>query len=297
MSTSEKLKAVTDPEIPQEDLQADEDFERLKELEGAEPPAPAEPSGPASSSIPASEAPPSGGRMRGESRGDPAIALREKNREISELKKQLQVTDARTRALLEKVFASQPPPPPPPNVNDDPVGYLRHREDYTEARLAQLVNRQTQMEVENFRGKTNEAGRASFEDWDQATAHLQTQLRDLYIDLGYDPVTAHNEMVGHVTQALVLAAQTGRSPHEVVYGMARRFGYGSAAGGRGGARLDQIRRGTEAARSLGGAGGRRGAGRGTPSPSDIRGMSEEEFLSLCDDPAAWRAAIEQAEKG
>lgn len=279
---------------------------QLKEAEGVEPetkasdaaPDAEEPKEPGTKADGAAPSPDAAGKPSAP--GDPAKALKEKNREISELRKQIKGHESKVNQILEALRAkAEKDAPPEPDLDKEPVEYVRRREQVNEERYRQLAERQRFIETENFRTQVNETGRGSYQDWDAATADLQTRLKGLYEDLGFEGVDAHNQMVARVTEIILGANERGKNPAEVIYNTAKRMGYAANGNGDQNAtkKLEAIKGGVTAAKSLAATGGNK-PGKGNPSAAEILKMSPEELAAFTDGIEGsknWKAVIEALE--
>lgn len=257
--------------------------------------------------------------------GDPKVAIREKNRQIAEFKKErkeyetkLQEMQTRYEQRLEQMLemhagkktgegegaAKEQFDPSKLDWENDPIGSLERSQTHNREVTERLAEQQQQIAMHNqlqqFSHDVNNAGsRAYGENWDAATVHLKQVIFDTVREQGGSEADAAAEANRQVSQIALGAAQNRRTPHEVLYKTAERFGFkppeAAASNGNGKppakdkekkspSQLEQIRRAKKAAEGSGGSGGGRQAPSGIPTPQEVFAMSPEEFAAFNSDP-------------
>ena len=217
----------------------------------------------------------------------PYQALQEERRMRQQLARERAELEQRmeTRlAEIQKSLAPQPPAAPDPNA--DPVGYLTHQQQHVVQRVDQLAQ-QTQQAQQQAQLAAIErdlasrivsaenAFRSTAPDYDKALSHLHSlRVKELQV-LGHDEATAQEQSVKELRQAAFFHAAHGRSPAEVMYGLAKVRGYGATQAPvvTPAEQMQMAQRGTQAATSLGGGGGTAGK----LDAKALLAMSDEEF--------------------
>lgn len=217
----------------------------------------------------------------------PYQALQEERRMRQQLARERVEMEQRVEKRLEALqqqLAPQPPAAPDPTT--DPVGFLAHQQQTVSQQVDQLTrqHQQTQQQAQMAAAEqqltsrivqSEAAFRASAPDYDQALGHLHSlRVKELQV-LGSDEAAAHEQSVRELRQAAFFHAAHGRSPAEVMYGLAKVRGYGppQAPAVTPAEQMAMAQRGTQAAASLGGGGGT--AGR--LDAKALLAMSDEEF--------------------
>lgn len=189
----------------------------------------------------------------------------------------------------------QEQPKGPPNPEDDIFEYLKYQAQQTDA-LRNQLNQTTQMtEAQRAQQYVMATYQQDFQqhnrqapDTMQAYEYLaNTRRRELAMMGWDDPAQQTQQLVQEEMNIVQFALQNGRSPTEIIYGLAKERGYVPAstavpppsanASNGNGAALDRIAQSQAANMSLGAVPG--GAVRAM-TPADLASMSESDFWNL-----------------
>lgn len=150
--------------------------------------------------------------------------------------------EASIARLSEKISAPPPPAPAPapPNPQTDPLGSMMHQlAQVTKAvdTLQQNLTQQTQQAAQsaeftqfatNLQNVRNEFTKAT-PDFPDAYKHLRTARADDYRDVG----VPEDQIARALLQDEIAVAQNaiaqGKNPAQVIYNMAKRYGYAAKA--------------------------------------------------------------------
>lgn len=220
----------------------------------------------------------------------PYQALQEERRMRQQLARERAEMEQRVEqrlAALQQQLA--PPPPAPPDPTTDPVGFLAHQQQTVSQQVEQLARQQqaAQQQAQIAAAEQQLARkilqaeaefRTQAPDYDNALSHLHAlRVRELQV-LGHDEAAAQEQSLRELKQAAFVHAAHGRSPAEVMYGLAKVRGYASkpqAPTVTPAEQMQMAQRGTQAATSLGGGGGTAGK----LDAKALLAMSDEEFAA------------------
>lgn len=156
-----------------------------------------------------------------------------------------------------------------PTMDSDPAGYLQQQVEQVNRKLAEIQQReqaqQQVAQVTNWYANQAAQFKASQPDFDAAYAHHNQARVSQLIEAGLSPEQAGARLQQEEMQLAIFAAQSGRNPAQMVYGMAVANGYrpgakeapkpAQPATPAAAQKLEQIQRGVEAAKSMSTAGG------------------------------------------
>ena len=183
---------------------------------------------------------------------DNALKLAEANRKA--LEKQLQDLQGKVTELTRT---------PAPDPETDPLGYINHQMKQLQDQIAGLVNKQTEtaqlteqqqqqqafINTVNTQIKTFEAANPDYQD---AYRHMIQMRTQDYLDSGMTPTEAKAAVSQDELAIAARALQQNKNPAEIVYGMAKRYGYQKAAEKveTPENKLEKIRQGHEASKTI-----------------------------------------------
>lgn len=201
----------------------------------------------------------------------------------------------------------QTPQPQIPPMETDPVGHLTARLRQTEQQLADLARAAQGRSSQDQQAQIAQAlqmrtiameneFRAKAPDYDNAARYLaEARHKQLTIAGVTDPAERQAFLAQEAFSLAARAAQTNRNPAEIVYDLAKSFGYTPPAAAAPPApeaadRIQAITQGQAQARTLGNA---RGVGPAGVTAQTLAAMSEEEFLAFAKKatPAQLRAVM------
>lgn len=210
---------------------------------------------------------------KAEDRKVPLAALREErqrrqqlDQELARIREQNARMEERFKALAERF---QQPQEPEPKFEEDPAGYLRHKAETTEQRLARLqqeqeASRQSAAQQEAMVRFQQQfmADEAAFAqeapDYYDAVNHLRETWTKQFQAAGFDPMTTAHMIQNQIIQVSHLAAQRGITPPQAFYQAAKATGFQQqkqAAPANPAANLQRVSNGQRAAAGLGPSGG------------------------------------------
>ena len=183
---------------------------------------------------------------------DNALKLAEANRKA--LEKQLEDLKGKVTELTRT---------PAPDPETDPLGYINHQMKQLQDQIAGLVNKQTetaqlteqQQQQQAFIGTVNQQIKA-FEavnpDYQEAYRHMIQMRTQDYLDSGMTPTEAKAAVSQDELSIAARALQQNKNPAEIVYGMAKRYGYQKADAKTETTenKLEKIRQGQEASKTV-----------------------------------------------
>lgn len=240
-----------------------------------------------------------------------APAVQEQNPFLERL---LQESDARAKALeaqlaklTQQVEAKTAPVAPDPNT--DPLGFLAHKiesvgKDLEALRTtqSQLTEQKTQQDnAQNFLNMLNQqVGEfmKTHPDYQDAYKHVTSLRQQEYAIRGMTPNEIRQQMSTDEIQLTQTAMRSNKNPAEVVYALAKQYGFKATAAPAGAApaanpKLDTILKGQEVATS--------GVERGTPptqiTRANLKDMSEKDMNTLVSDDEAWNRLMGGRSKG
>lgn len=296
----------TEEQATLDQMRADEAAETPEQPEAAAPEAEAPTEAPA-----AEETPPAEGERQ---KTVPHAALHEERERRKETERRLAEAEQRSRTLEERTnlilqrFAppqQQDQPAPLPDREKDPVGYLEARAQRAEEAAAaalQALNQRGQQDqhaqaiaaIQRHATAAEMQFRQSNPDYDAAVAHLvSARHRQLEIAGWANPADRQAVITQEAVGLAGRALQERRNPAEIIYGLAKEFGYTPPQPGgqqqpstpATEERLAQISRGQQQSRSLGSV---RGGAPPALTAQRLAEMPEEEFNKIYD-TAAGRA--------
>jgi hypothetical protein len=244
-----------------------------------------------------------------------------RERELAEARRDKQVIEERANLFLQRFAQMQAPaqpaagarqPPEIPSIEQDPVGHFQARQARTEALLNDVLQAMTSQhrQAETATAASSMQARAAAlerefaaqtPDYENAYRHLiDVRRRQLSIAGWADPAEIQTILSNEAAGLAARALQQGRNPGEVVYELAKTFGYAPATGGGASSddathppadannasdRLHTIARGQQAARSLS-----RVSGQGpAPMTAEAMGrMNDAEFAKWMNRPEGRR---------
>lgn len=150
--------------------------------------------------------------------------------------------------------------PKAPDMETDPVGYLtfqmKEMQDAIKALSEGTATKSAEQEQtqarDAFLNNVNSAindFKKTHDDYDAAYKHLRTTRESDLAEAGYTKNEIFERLNREEFDVALRAVQTGKSPAEVAYAMAKRAGYASAKLD-GTPKIDQIRKGLEAAKGV-----------------------------------------------
>ena len=208
-------------------------------------------------------------------------------------------------ALNAKVEAAIPPAPPPPAAPDpatDPLGALMYKVNGIETALAQIQqsSQQTAQMTEQQRGLLdfkNQMNTLKTEfvkttpDFDEAYGHLRAQRAADLADVGVPQDQIAMALMQDEIAVAQNAVRQGKNPAQVIYGMAKRYGYTPKAAAPAAPtpqeKVAQLAAGQQAAAA---------PQRGAPvaeqlTLSSLKDASDADLTRVASDDKAWRSIM------
>ena len=224
----------------------------------------------------------------------PHQALHEERKRRQEIEAQLR-NERAERQRNEQIIAQrlqelyqasqQQNQPQVPSETEDPLAASLHGVKVTQEQLKQLQTRMAQEDWQRQQVAQQQqligwaqSQAAEFQretpDFPEAYQHMRTIRMGELEEMGLTPQQIQHTLVQDELWVFQHAAQTGRNPAEIVYGMAKRTGWQKKQAGE--QKIETLQKGLQASKSLGNGGG----SAGMPTPEQIANMSEEEFGAL-----------------
>lgn len=214
-------------------------------------------------------------------------------RELAETRERFSRADERlnTLAQLMQQRQTQHEPEQPPDPNQDPIGAIEFQRQQN-ARLEQqfqqqqraIQEQQALQQIDNGYKRAWSSFASETPDAIDAYTHWTGALNAFFGAAGVPEAQREQMIIGEERRLAYVAQQSGQNPAQVIYNLAKQFGYtpkaatDQAPGETAQRKVDMRAKGQAAAKSLSNAGGQRGSG--LPSMEEIAGMSDEEFMEL-----------------
>lgn len=286
---SKELAQELDPPVEQAEIDAAQQEAQEKPVE-AEKPAPEAQDTHEEEKPP--EKPPKGFVPQG--------ALHEERQRRKELQAEIQRLQQEQQSryqTLEQRFAQiqramqEQNAPKPPSYDEDPLGNLRHGVEYTQAQLKEIAERQQRAEYEaqeiarrqQYVGAIqNAVVQAETEftkenpDYLDAVAYMKGLRVAQYKAMGMSEQEAVSVVTGEAYQVAERALQTGRSPAEVAFEMAKAAGWKKKEPVTQQDKIETLQKGVKAAKSLGSG----GVPSGAITVDAVANMSDDEFAEF-----------------
>lgn len=209
-----------------------------------------------------------------------------------ETEKELKARDERYSALEKRLndFMAQLTAKPEPNPQEQPIEYVQHKTQKTEAELDDLKKWRQQQEQQNahmaqlnaFKARVHSAAQpfiAQTKDYPDAYQHV-LNMKGEELRLAGIPEEKIPDQLGIWEMNFAAASiQSERSPSEALYQLATKLGY-KPKGDEVKQNLERVRRGQEAAKTLSGGGG-------DISLTALEQMSDDQIRELAKDPKKW----------
>lgn len=196
---------------------------------------------------------------------------------------------ARAEERLSLLMRANQPENEGPKLEEDPVGYFKHRDEIREQEIRYLAQQQQQRQeyekVSQYQGSVVNAYKASVAetakenpDFNEAYQYVTNARIEALMEAGYSNQQATEQAQADEFAIVETALRQGKNPSKAVYGIAKRFGYRPAPKGATGAeKLDQVAKGQSENKSLGQASGTASQGLSIDS---ILAMSDAEIAKL-----------------
>lgn len=163
-----------------------------------------------------------------------------------------------------------------PTVDEDPIGHIVGRLDEVQNLTVEQQNwARQQAEQAQWSGYVQQDRQqfvAQNPDFEAAVGHLAQNRQAMYEAMGYSPSQVQMAMAQDAQNVGLTARQTGQSPSQLLYNLARAAGYQKAPVEGAAAKLETIQRGQETTRNAGA-----GKAKASLDPKDLLNMSDEEF--------------------
>lgn len=192
--------------------------------------------------------------------GASPIDLSVYERVIAEGDRQRGVLETQLKALQEQVTKLTATPAPDPTT--DPLGFINHQMKTLQDQIAALTKTQTEAQTaqqngalqQQFINSVNQSitqFKQTTPDYDAAYKHMIDMRTQDYLDSGMTKQEALAAVAADEVAIATRATQQGKNPAEIVYGMAKRYGYTPAAPKTEPTnKLEQIQKGMEAAKTV-----------------------------------------------
>lgn len=153
---------------------------------------------------------------------------------------------------------------PAPDPETDPLGFINHQMKQLQDQIAELTKQGTeaktlteqQQQQQAFIGTVNQqikAFEATNPDYQDAYRHMIEMKTQDYLDAGLTATEAKQAVNQDELNIAARALQQGKNPAEIVYGMAKRYGYvkkDAAPVEKPENKLEKIRQGQEASKTI-----------------------------------------------
>lgn len=215
-------------------------------------------------------------------------ALRRERAERVRLQEQFDRGNQRLEQLIAGMQKQAAPPDPIPALETDPVGHFKRLAEEHQREIEELRQFKTRFEQQG-QAQTQEqqivgayradamAFKAKTADFDPAYEHFKQTIYDMATQAGATPDQAISEVLSQEQRLVQTALRNGRSPAEVVYNTAKKWGFSAAPPAKPAERMDALQRGQQAARPA--AGGARGQYEGL-TIQELSAMSESDFANV-----------------
>lgn len=221
-------------------------------------------------------------------------ALRQERAERVRLQQLYESGTNQLQEMMQQVRGVAQPRAPEtiPDVNTDPVGHFAAKDALRERELAELKQWKQQFDQQGQQLSQQQqlvaayqadatAFKAKAPDWDNAYQHFMKSIVEASIEAGATPEQAMQEMQIQEQRIVATALRNGKSPAEVVFNSAKRWGYQAKPPAQPdpAARMAAMERGQVAAKTTSGGGS--GGGRyDNVTPAQLANMTPEEFFRV-----------------
>jgi len=215
-------------------------------------------------------------------------------REAAQLREQFARADERLRMLYQ---ANQPQtqaePEQPPNPTEDPIGAIQWQQRQIELQRQAYEQQQVAQREQAIISQIDNGYRRAFTDFASETpdapdayTHFTNALGKYFENLGVPEAQIDALVVQEERRLAYQAAQRGQDPAEIVYSLARQFGYqpksqkeaSQEAVEKAEKDIDRRQKAAPASKSLSSASGSRGGRQ--PSMAELASMTDEEFSDM-----------------
>lgn len=172
----------------------------------------------------------------------PLAALHEARQEQKELKARLQEYEQKLSTVdqLKKEFLSlkeKKEEIKPPDPNEDPLGYTTFQINEQKAKISEFENwkrqqtelyetqRQQQEIITQVANTEQEFAKSNQDYWDAASFLKDVRTKELAIYGIVDPQVVSREIAQNTFALSQYAIKQGKSPAEIVYNLAKQYGY------------------------------------------------------------------------
>lgn len=163
----------------------------------------------------------------------PLAALHEARTEIKELKSRLGAVDQLKLQFEELRKANTPPPEPVPDYNDDPFGYTKHQLEQQAQTQQSILQRMQQNETIHQQqqlistvGTMENEFKQTHQDYPEAFNFIKELRRAELEEYGItDQDTVIKDLNASAANITLTALRQNKNPAEVIYNLAKRYGY------------------------------------------------------------------------
>lgn len=276
------VKEAPEPEAEEEEVEAEEPEAKADDAETDEPEA--------------EERPKKDGRVALRKFRAEEERRKAAEKQAAELREQFARADERLKLLAQAQQPPQPQEEPPPDPAVDPIGALQWQQKQIEAQRQAAEQQQRSAQEQAVISQIDAGYRRAFSEFSTATPdapeayqHFTSALGNYFQMLGVPDAQIDALVVQEERKLAYQAAQRGQNPAEIVYNLAKQFGYQPKAKSevetatdeaveKAEKDIDRRQKAAAAAKSLSAAGGSRG-GR-MPSMAELASMSDEEFADM-----------------
>lgn len=229
-------------------------------------------------------------------------AMQEEREKRKEIQRELQETKNRTQRMeyafqqmLQNVQQQQAPQPP--SYEENPLEALRYDTEQTKSylqqqHLAQQQQYQLQQQqmaqqqfIQRYQNDSHEYMTTKAPDFRDAYSFLANQRLEEYKAAGYSLQEANRLLIEDEMAIAAKAYNDGVNPADRMYKLAQHRGY-KPASQQGQQKIDQLERGTKAAKSLSNTGGKSEPA-GNLTLEQVASMSDDELNSFISNPKDW----------
>ena len=224
----------------------------------------------------------------------PLPALMEARKETKELKEQMKKLQeegaSRLAEVQRRLEALANPPAPKPVFEENPAGFLKDEVDQLKKDRDAFQQQTQQVQLgQAIDGRLNSSEIAfakEHADYSEAAKHLADIIHKNLAVVGVPQERHDMAFKQEVRNITIAAAKAGKEPAELIYEMAKNYGYSQKKPDtKSEEKIETLKKGEEASKSLG-SGGKGEAG--ALSLDSLARMDDDDFAVLVADDKKWK---------